>query len=132
MKTQSIKHEKHSAQSCSPRTEKECTAHLSAVEDALYVIGGKWKLKIIIALRSKGNMRFNELQRTVEGISARVLSNELKDLELNGFVKRNIYTQAPVVIEYELTDYSNTLGEVLETLVNWGTKHRAKIRKEFR
>ena len=132
MKTQAIKHEKHSARPCSMKSEKECTAHLSAIEDALYVIGGKWKLKIITAMRTKGNLRFNELQRTVEGISARVLSNELKDLELNGFIKRNIYTHAPVVIEYELTSYSETLGEVLETLVSWGTKHRAKIRKEFR
>lgn len=132
MKAQAIKHEKHLPQLCSSKSEKECTSHLSAIEDALYVIGGKWKLKIIMALRTKGNMRFNELQRTVDGISARVLSNELKDLELNGFIKRNIYTHAPVVTEYELTGYSDTLGEVLETLVNWGTKHRAKIRREFR
>jgi len=132
MKAQAIKHEKHTPRGCSAKSEKECTAHLSAIEDVLYVIGGKWKLKIITALRKKGNMRFNEIQRTIEGISARVLSNELKDLELNGFVKRNIYTHAPVVIEYEPTDYSDTLSEVLETLVSWGTKHRAKIRREFR
>jgi DNA-binding HxlR family transcriptional regulator len=131
MKTEFIKHEKHSARACSTKSEKECIIRLSAIEDALYVIGGKWKLKIITSLRIKGNMRFNELQRTIGGISARVLSNELKDLELNGFLKRNIYTQAPVVIEYELTDYSDTLTEVLEKLVQWGTKHRAKIRREL-
>ena len=65
---------------------KTCTARLSAIEDTLYVIGGKWKLKVIIALKEQGAMRFNELQRTITGISARVLSNELKELELNGFV----------------------------------------------
>jgi DNA-binding HxlR family transcriptional regulator len=111
--------------------EKECTARLSAIEDALYVIGGKWKLKIIIAMRTRGTMRFNELQRTVEGISARVLSNELKDLEMNGFIKRNVYAETPVIIEYELTPYSDTLGKVLNTLVEWGTTHRAKIRREM-
>jgi DNA-binding HxlR family transcriptional regulator len=75
-------------------------------------------------------MRFNELQRTITGISARVLSNELKELEMNGFIKRKILTTAPVVIEYELTGYSNTLGDVLQAMVDWGTKHRKKIRSE--
>ncbi len=66
----------------------ECNrVHLNGVEDALYVLGGKWKLRIIIALTS-GYTRFNELQRTIKGISARVLSNELKQLKLNGPVKR--------------------------------------------
>ncbi len=112
--------------------DKECTSSLSAMEDSLYVIGGKWKLKIVIALKVKGNMRFNELQRTVPGISARVLSNELKDLELNGFIKRTVYTQTPVVVEYELTPYSNTLDKVLDALVSWGTRHRAKIKREYK
>src|SRR3954454_23912347 len=102
---------------------------LAAVGDALYAIGGKWKLPIIIALRD-GNKRFNELQRTITGISAKVLSNELKELEMNGFVKRNVYTQMPVIVEYELTEYSNTLGEVLHALREWGLNHRDKIRRE--
>jgi DNA-binding HxlR family transcriptional regulator len=112
--------------------DKECTSSLSAMEDSLYVIGGKWKLKIIIALKVKGNMRFNELQRSVPGISARVLSNELKDLELNGFIKRTVYTQTPVVVEYELTQYSYTLDRVLDALVSWGIRHRAKIKREYK
>jgi len=99
------------------------------VGDALYVIGGKWKLRIIIGLR-EGNKRFNELQRTVTGISARVLSHELKELELNGFVKRNVYTQMPVIVEYELTEYSNSLNDVLKSLSEWGAMHRDKIRRE--
>src|SRR5689334_14924283 len=97
----------------------ECAKNLSAVGDALYAIGGKWKLPIIIALKD-GNKRFNELQRTIVGISAKVLSNELKELELNGFVRRNVYTRMPVVVEYELTEYSDTLGEVLHALKEWG------------
>jgi len=110
---------------------EECAKSLAAVGDALYAIGGKWKLPIIIALRD-GNKRFNELQRTIRGISAKVLSNELKELELNGFVKRNVYTKTPVVVEYELTEYSNTLGEVLHALREWGMNHRDKIRRETR
>jgi DNA-binding HxlR family transcriptional regulator len=107
---------------------QQCTASLGAVADALYAIGGKWKLRIIIAL-SEGNKRFNELQRRVEGISAKVLSNELKDLEMNGFIKRTIYTSTPVVVEYELTGYSNTLQDVMRSLSEWGAMHRETIKK---
>jgi DNA-binding HxlR family transcriptional regulator len=106
-----------------------CQQKLSSIGDALYVIGGKWKLRIIVALQD-GNKRFNELQRTVDGISARVLSNELKDLELNGFIKRQVYDEKPVMIEYELTGYSDTLNKVLKSLSDWGTMHRERIVKE--
>ncbi len=106
----------------------QCTHALKAVGDALYVIGGKWTLRIIIAL-SENNKRFNELQRTIPGISARVLSNELKQMELNGFVKRIVYADAsPVVVEYELTEYANTLGDVINALHDWGMMHRNRIR----
>jgi len=109
----------------------ECKKELASVGDALYVIGGKWKLPIIIALQ-EGNKRFNELQRTVDGISARVLSNELKELEMNGFVKRKVYVKTPVVVEYEITDYSHSLKAVLDSLKEWGSKHRDKIRREMK
>ena len=88
-------------------SEAQCKATLNSVADALYVIGGKWKLRIIVAL-TEGNRRFNEMQRLIEGISAKVLSTKLKDLELNGFVRRNVFTGTPVVVEYELTEYAET------------------------
>jgi DNA-binding HxlR family transcriptional regulator len=110
-------------------TAPECSGLLTSIGDALYVIGGKWKLRVIVALR-EDNKRFNEIQRTVHGISARVLSSELKELELNGFVKRIVHTQTPVVVEYQLTDYADTLGNVLLSLAEWGTMHRLKLRKE--
>jgi DNA-binding HxlR family transcriptional regulator len=106
---------------------EECATRLASVGDALYAVGGKWKLRIIIAL-SEGNKRFNELQRRVEGISARVLSHELKELELNGFINRTVLDLPPVVVEYELTEYSDTLDEVLDALSKWGSTHRAKIK----
>ena len=107
----------------------ECNSVLAPIGDALYIIGGKWKLRVIAALR-EGTMRFNEIQRTVEGISARVLSSELKELEINGFVKRTVHTQTPVVVEYQLTPYADTLSEVLTSLANWGNMHREKLRNE--
>jgi len=112
-------------------SEGQSKATLNAVADALYVIGGKWKLRIIVALKD-GNKRFNEMQRLIEGISAKVLSTELKDLELNGFIRRNVFTGTPVVVEYELTEYADTLGDVLQALSEWGTLHREKVRNSIK
>ena len=114
-----------------PEYDKQCMARLAGIGDALYAIGGKWKLRIIVALRERVS-RFNELQRTITGISSKVLAAELKELELNGFVKRNIVPQTPVIVEYKLTDYALTLESVLDALSDWGTKHRAKIRQRMK
>jgi len=113
------------------QSEEQCKANLKSIGDALYAIGGKWKLRIIVALNS-GNKRFNELQRLVAGISAKVLSAELKELELNGFVRRNIFTSTPVIVEYELTEYATTLSSVLQTLGEWGTMHRETVKKSLK
>ena len=112
-------------------SEGQCKATLNAVADALYVIAGKWKLRIIVALKD-GTKRFNEMQRLIEGISAKVLSTELKDLELNGFIRRNVFTGTPVVVEYELTEYADTLGDVLQALSEWGAIHREKVRNSMK
>lgn len=108
-------------------TDQQCTELLSAVGDALYVIGGKWKLRIIITL-ANGPKRFNELQKTLDGISARVLSNDLKELELNGFIKRKVIENGnPSVVEYELQGYSDVLSNVVFALSDFGSSHRKKI-----
>ena len=112
-------------------SEAQCKATLNSIADALYVIGGKWKLRIIVAL-TDGNKRFNELQRLIGGISAKVLSGELKDLELNDFVRRNVDGGPPVVVEYELTDYADKLDPILQALSQWGSMHREKIRKSMK
>lgn len=111
--------------------ESDCQAQLSSIGDALYAIGGKWKLRVIIALMH-GRSRFNELQRTIKGISSKVLASELKELELNGFIKRRVYHETPVIIEYELTDYALTVQPVLIALAEWGAMHRRKIRQRMK
>lgn len=105
----------------------ECTKILSAVSDALYAIGGKWKLMIIIAI-ARGNNRFTDIQKKVKGISARVLSSELKELELLGFLEKKVSVGYPVLIEYQLLPYSQTLEEVVGAMTKWGIQHRQKIR----
>lgn len=111
-------------------SQSQCKGRLNAIADTLFVIGGKWKLRIIVAL-TDGNKRFNELQRLVGGISAKVLSTELKELELNGFVNRNVFSSTPVIVEYELTSYAETLHGVLDALSEWGVMHRQNIRKSM-
>lgn len=108
---------------------EECNTVLMAVSDALYAIGGKWKLMIIISM-ARGNKRFTEIQRQVNGISARVLSSELKELEINGFIVKKVAVGYPVSIEYELLPYSQTLQEVVEAMTKWGMQHRQKIKIE--
>lgn len=111
-------------------TEVQCLRNIAAIEDALYVVGGKWKLRIIIALVS-GYVRFNEMQRTINGISARVLSNELKDLEINGLVKRVVHADLkPVIVEYVPTEYAQSLGKIISALTEWGLSHKLKITQE--
>ncbi len=111
--------------------DQVCKSKLRSIGDALYVIGGKWKMRIVIALMH-GKSRFNELQRTIEGISSKVLAAELKELELNGFVKRNVHAETPVVIEYELTEYALSVKPVLEVLSEWGEMHRRRIRQRMK
>ena len=110
---------------------EQCNANLLSIGDALYAIGGKWKLRIIVALMS-GSKRFNELQRMVHGISAKVLSAELKELEMNGFVQRQVFTGTPVTVDYALSEYAGTLNEVLDSLGKWGAMHRDTVKRSMK
>lgn len=100
------------------------------IRDALDIISGKWKIPIIGALFF-GTKRFSELSKDVEGITDRMLSKELRDLEMNHLVKRTVLNTFPVTVEYSLTEYGKTLQNVMESLRDWGQKHRRKIIEEF-
>ena len=106
---------------------KECTASVAAVKDALYVLNGKWKLPLIAVLTDGGAMRFNDIQRALDGITPKILSKELKEMELNEFIVRKVYPSTPVTVTYELTPYSGSLEKVMEELRKWGLQHRQKI-----
>jgi DNA-binding HxlR family transcriptional regulator len=105
---------------------EKCKVHLRAVHDTLDMIQGKWKIAIIGSL-SFGNKRFMELQREVTGIGAKMLSKELRDLEINELVKRTVYDTKPVTVEYELTPYGKTLENIIHEMVRWGIEHRRRI-----
>lgn len=107
-------------------TEKDCLAMMLSVRDALDVISGKWKILILISV-IYGNKRFREIERSIPNISSKVLAKELKDLEDHQLIKRTVYDDSPVLVEYTATDYSNSVSEVIIALYNWGKNHRVKI-----
>jgi DNA-binding HxlR family transcriptional regulator len=96
------------------------------VRDSLDVLNGKWKLPILIAL-SFGIKRFSELSREIPDITDRMLSKELRDLEMNQLVSRKVYNTFPVTVEYSLTEYGTSLDKVIEALRDWGIAHRQRI-----
>ena len=112
-------------------TKESCSVSLNAVKDALYVLNGKWKLPLILSLQD-GPKRFNEIQKSLGEITPKILSKELKDLELNEFVLRKVYSTTPVTVTYELTEYSGSLEKVLNELRNWGMQHRERLVKHRR
>lgn len=109
------------ARSCS-------TEYVLAINDTLNVMNGKWKLPIIGALMF-GKKRFKELERDIPRITPRMLSKELKDLEMNGMLKRHVYDSTPVTVEYELTRSGFSLSEVLDKMMEWGVAHRRAVMK---
>ena len=111
--------------------QEDCPLNdLMAIKDALQVLNGTWKLPIIIALLD-GNKRFNEISKVVTGISDRMLSRELKDLELNQLIKRTIFDTFPPTIEYSTTEHTKTLYNVIIALRDWGKIHRNAITENF-
>ncbi len=109
----------------------KCTEMLKPVRDSLDVLSGKWKLPIIVAL-TFGEKRFTEIAKEVHGITDKMLSKELRDLELNGLVMRKIEDSYPVKVTYSLTPHSKTLRSVIDSLKNWGIMHKKKLTEECR
>jgi DNA-binding HxlR family transcriptional regulator len=95
-------------------SEKTCT-----LKEVLDIIGGKWAMPIIYIL-SKGKMRFKELERTVEGINTRMLVKELKNMEANGIITREVFATVPPTVEYTLTNKGEKLLPSIVSLHHWG------------
>lgn len=105
----------------------ECKTKQRGMQDALDVLKGKWSVYVIGYLVLHGKSRFNEMQRSIPGITAKMLSKELKDLEMNKLVKRTVIDSMPVAVEYELTEYGSTLEKVISEITHWGLEHRKVI-----
>lgn len=107
-----------------PRNQAE---EVQALQDTIYVIGGKWKLPIINSI-CNGNRRFREIERSIPGITTRMLSRELKEMELNKLVKRVEDPDLPTKVEYMSTEYCKSFGGIILEMIRWGKEHRKKIR----
>ena len=108
------------------KEEKRFQEKIRAIQDTMYVLGGKWKLPIILSING-GNKRFNDISNSIPKITNRVLSKELKHLEENLLIKRTVVDDYPVRIEYSVTDYSFGLDEFVKPMESWGKKHRKKL-----
>jgi DNA-binding HxlR family transcriptional regulator len=106
---------------------KECANTIMAIHDVMYILNGKWKISIIACLLYD-KMRYSDLLREVNGISGKMLSRDLKELELNGLIKRTILDTKPITVEYELTKYGTTLKDVTQIIADWGLEHRRRIK----
>lgn len=97
------------------------------VKYALNILSGKWKLKITWELHKQENVRFNELQRRLEGISSFMLSKCLGELEHDKVVTRTQYNEVPPRVEYSLTELGKSIQPALKLLGDWGVKAHAQI-----
>lgn len=112
------------------RQEATCEQELTAIRDSLEILGGKWKLRIMRHLNNHITEvnTFKKIQREVEGISAKMLSKELQDLETNLLLIRTVMDTRPITVSYAITEYGKSVFPVTETLVQWGLNHRQKIK----
>jgi DNA-binding HxlR family transcriptional regulator len=103
-----------------------CDGEACTVRQVLDRVGGKWSIGIIVAA-SRGPIRFTELERTIEGISRRMLTLTLRNLERDGLLHRTVYPTVPPKVEYLATDMARELYDALVTLTSWAERHRAEI-----
>jgi len=104
-----------------PETVCPCDA-ACPIGQALAVIGGKWKLRILCTLYVDGTQRYNDLVKKTKGITSAMLSSSLKDLEADGIVTRTQYEEIPPRVEYALTEHGRELWPILHRLAHWA-KH---------
>lgn len=93
------------------------------VATTVQLIGNKWKLLIIRNLRIRP-WRFNELQRDLEGISQKVLTDSLRSMEADGLITRTVYAQVPPRVEYALSELGESLRPILDSMEIWGKNYK--------
>lgn len=108
---------------CQPGHKRE----IMAVHDTMYVLNGKWKISIISSICYYNQRRFSDILNDVSGISNKMLSKELKELEINQLIKRKVLDTHPVTVQYQLTEYGRTLQSIIDSLSEWGIEHRRVI-----
>lgn len=101
----------------------EMEPELCKVEDALDVLVGKWKPIILLILLQEGTKRFSELKRRVPGVTQKMLTKQLRELEAEDIILRKVYPQVPPKVEYSISEYGKSLEPILVAMHEWGTAH---------
>lgn len=109
-------------------TEPDEATVCAAMADILNRIGDKWSVMVVGQLKT-GTMRFSELRRAIDGVSQRMLTLTLRNLERDGLVTRTVYPQIPPRVEYELTELGWTLTEPIGALWDWAAAHQDAVRQ---
>lgn len=104
----------------------DCYTSILPIKDALDTLNGKWKLPILFSL-TYGNKRFTDIERSIKGLSAKMLSKNLKEMEMNTIITRTVDPYDNSIVEYTLSEYGMTLEKILEQLYLWGIEHRRRI-----
>jgi len=100
---------------------------MMAVQDSMDVLNGKWKIAVISSICFYNKRRFSDILNDVNGISNKMLSKELKELESNKLIKRTVLDTQPITVQYELTPHGKSLQTIINNLTEWGMKHRREI-----
>lgn len=93
------------------------------VATTVNLIGNKWKILIIRNLLAQDKIRFKDLKNGIEGISQKVLTDDLRSLEADGLIIRTVYPEVPPRVEYELSPLGKTLKPIIDSMANWGNKY---------
>ena len=98
------------------------------VATTVQLIGNKWKLLIIRNLRMEDKQRFNQLLKTIPGISQKVLTENLRAMEADGLITRTVYPEVPPRVEYALSDLGNTMRPIMDAMEIWGRNYQELVR----
>lgn len=101
--------------------------HACPVETSLELLSGKWKPRILWKLHQQEVLRFGALRRDMPEITAKMLTQQLRELEQDGLVTRTVYPQVPPKVEYRLSPLGQTLRPILDALAAWGQQHQPEI-----
>lgn len=112
---------------CTPLEKEERKKQMMAIQDSMDVLSGKWKIAIISSICLFNKRRFSDVLNDVSGISNKMLSKELKELEINKLIKRTVLDTQPITVQYELTRHGKSLQTIIQNLTDWGVQHRKVI-----
>lgn len=108
-------------------TNGKVSPKCSTVKVTIGVIGGKWK-PLILFLLSHDTLRFSQLQKGIDGITQKMLTQQLRELEADGLIKRKVYAEIPPKVEYSITKFGKTLQPIFQSMDVWGREYLRKNR----